>query len=69
MAKRDDHAINSVYLLGQCLGPLKVGPYYVRLVKAEQVLPQKDLCSPYTTYERGGLKYKLDEVAVKVRLR
>lgn len=66
MVKGDDHAINSAYLLGQCLGPLKVGPYYVRHVKAEQVSAPKRLTLSLDKVGERRIKYKLNEL---VRLR
>lgn len=69
MVKGDDHAINSVYLLGQCLRPFKVGPYYVRHVKAEEVsAPERLKLSLYKVGERRT-KYKPNELTVEVRLR
>lgn len=47
MVKGDKRAINSAYLLGECLGPLKVGPYYVRHVKAEQASAPERLIQVY----------------------
>lgn len=68
MVKGDDHAINSAYLVGQCLGPLKVGPYYARHVKTEQVsAPKRLTLSPYKVRERR-MKEKLSELAVEVKI-
>lgn len=47
MVKGDKRAINSAYLLGQCLGPPKVGPYYVRHIKAEQASAPERLIQVY----------------------
>lgn len=47
MLKGYKRAINSAYLLGQCLGPLKVGPYYVRHIKAEQASAPERLLQGY----------------------
>lgn len=54
--KGDDRSINSPYLLGQCLGPRKVGPYYVRHVKAEQVSAPKRLT--LSLYKVGDRRIK-----------
>lgn len=62
MVKGDDHTINSSYLLGQCLGPLKVGPYYVRHVKAGQVSAPKRLTLFLYMVRERRIKYKINEL-------
>ena len=69
MVKGDDRATNSAYLLGQYLGPLKVGPYYGRHVKAERVSAPKRLILSLYKVGKRRIKYKLNELAVEVRLR
>jgi len=69
MVKGSHRTIYSAYLLGQCLGPLEVGLYYVRHVKAEQVSAPKRLTCSLSEVEEERIRYKPNELAVEVRLR